>query len=132
MRFVRCPAFSSCLGHASGFHRPLGRSADRKVQTGRLLASHDSNGGLDERELPEQLQGETNFFYETLASSGNVSAVSPESREIEVFRTHCETQRQRERFHSCLSMLYDASQSSVHSDIESPTASCKNQSQACG
>lgn len=58
MRFVRCPAFASCLGHASGLHRPVGRSADRTVHRGRLLASHDSNGEMDERELPEQLQGE--------------------------------------------------------------------------
>ena len=39
---------------------------------------------------------------------------------------------QRQRFNFCLSMLYDASQSSVHLDTESPAASCKSQLQACG
>ena len=82
MRFVRCPAYVSFLGHASGVHRPVSRRADRNLHGGRSFASQDSNGEVDERELPEQLQGEAILLHRmilthecprgvSLASTGN-------------------------------------------------------------
>ena len=113
----------------------MSRSAVRHVHKRQISAAHDNNGGLDEQELPEQLQGETIVLQGIDPVEEHSRAVSPGNDRFYVSPAHRKKQMQEVFGVPSLSILSYASHSPVPLNIGVHTASyspCKTHLQAYG